>query len=72
MYKGNPMEKHLALNLKEPLKVEHLDKWISIWYNTVDENFKGEIANKAKKQALLIKNLLLYKIEASNKRNSIQ
>lgn len=49
-YTTNVVEKHLHM----PLKEEHFQKWISLFNETVDSNFSGEVANQAKQRALLI------------------
>lgn len=61
-YKGNPMDAHFKLNQKIPLKGEHFNKWKSLFVNTVEENFQGEIANLAKEKAISIADLMFYKI----------
>lgn len=65
-YKGNPMQKHLALNQLEPLKPVHFERWIEIWEHTIDLHFEGEIADGAKKRGRAIKDRIMYKIEHSN------
>jgi hemoglobin len=62
-YKRNPMDKHFALNEKEPLKKEHFDRWLELWFETVDELFTGEIAKEAKNRASTIGRLMLFKME---------
>jgi hemoglobin len=46
-YRGNPMEKHIALNRIAPLRREHFQRWIRLWEETVRENFSGIKANEA-------------------------
>lgn len=47
-YKGNPMLKHFYVNKNEPLKKEHFQRWLSLWENTINDLFFGEVAEKAK------------------------
>lgn len=47
-YRGNPIQKHLDLHLKIPLKNEHFDRWVSLFQSTVDELFEGPNAESAK------------------------
>ena len=63
IYRGNPMEKHLALNLKEKLLPQHFDRWMMHWESTIKENFKGEKADKAIERARNIALLMQYKVE---------
>ena len=66
-YKGNPMKIHIDLNVKEPLKKEHFDQWLSMFNETVDELFHGEKAELAKTRALSIATVIQIKIhQASN------
>ncbi len=37
----NPMQVHLALNMKEHLKPEHFERWLELFYAVIDENFEG-------------------------------
>lgn len=61
-YKGNPMIKHIALNLKVKLTEEHFERWIEIWEETVSTLFSGEIAENAIDKANMMKHLMVTKI----------
>lgn len=41
-YRGNPFQKHLPL----PLQTEHFDQWLTLFRETVRENFEGEKADE--------------------------
>src|SRR5687767_14971525 len=43
-YRGNPLQKHLAL----PLQREHFNRWLKLFFETVEENFQGEKAEELK------------------------
>ncbi len=47
-YHGNPIQKHFDLHQKIPLKIEHFDRWVSLFQSTVDEHFEGPTAESAK------------------------
>lgn len=49
-YSGRPFPPHIPLNLK----LENFERWITLFFETVDENFTGEKANEAKARALRI------------------
>jgi hemoglobin len=65
-YTGNPMEKHLELNKMIPLTQLHFEQWLTLWENTVNENFTGQVANEAVVRAKNIARLMQYKIEQQN------
>ena len=71
-YKGNPMLKHIELNKKEPLHKEHFTKWLQLWEETIDAYFVGKKAEEAKKKAIAMSQLMMYKIEASKQNGFIQ
>jgi hemoglobin len=49
-YTTNVVEKHLNM----PLQEAHFERWLNLFYETIDEHFSGEIANQAKQRAQLI------------------
>ncbi len=49
-YTGNPFMKHMNL----PLGQEHYESWINLFYETVDEQFEGTIADEAKRRAMIM------------------
>ena len=49
-YKTNVTEKHLHM----PLEQEHFDRWLELFYETIDELFEGEKAEIAKQRAFTI------------------
>lgn len=49
-YTTNVVEKHLHM----PLQEAHFDRWLTLFNETIDEHFSGEIANQAKQRAQLI------------------
>jgi hemoglobin len=64
-YAGNPMIKHIALDKKFPLKKEHFEVWLRLFYATVDELFKGMKAEEAKSRAAIIAQITQRKISES-------
>lgn len=62
-YKGNPMKVHKDLNEKSPLQKEHFDAWISMFKETVDELFEGQMAELAKQRAQSIAMVMQLKID---------
>ncbi|ADY50754.1 sec-independent protein translocase protein TatC [Pseudopedobacter saltans DSM 12145] len=62
-YVGNPMDAHFRLNEKRKLEGENFSRWKSLFVETVNELFEGEIANRAKKSAFAIADLMFYKLQ---------
>lgn len=58
-YHGSPFLPHGQL----PIYQEHFDRWIHLFTTTVDTNFSGPIAEKAKSQGQRMAEMFLYKID---------
>lgn len=71
-YKGNVMLAHISLNNKVDLKEAHFDQWLKLWMESCNELFEGEKVEEAKKRAVMMKNLMLFKIQQSSKDGFIQ
>ncbi|MFB9163288.1 MULTISPECIES: group III truncated hemoglobin [Arthrobacter] len=54
LYNRNALEIHFHIHAKEPLSLEHFNRWLQLWTATVDELFAGKKAEMAKVQAHLI------------------
>jgi hemoglobin len=52
-FKGSPTQKHLNVdkNLNHNISQAHFGKWLQLWFETIDELFTGEYADKAKDSA---------------------
>lgn len=57
-YQGNPFQKHVGLEIT----VSHFDRWLELFHQTVDENFRGEKANEVKDRARNIAGVWQYKL----------
>jgi hemoglobin len=64
-YSGNPMEKHIKLNKKSKIKMEHFQRWTNLFNSTVDSLFEGINAEMVKQRALSIATVMQIKILAS-------
>lgn len=51
LYRRDALQLHVALNAKHALLPEHVERWLELWADTVDELFSGEKAEFAKVQA---------------------
>ena len=52
-FKGNPTQKHMNVdkNLNYSIEQKHFGRWLQIWFETIDELYEGEYADKAKNSA---------------------
>lgn len=58
-YSGNPFLAHANLGISEI----HFKRWLSLFYETLDSSFEGEIAEKAKLQGEQMSKIFSAKIE---------
>ena len=58
-YQGSPGLKHITL----PISDTHFERWLSIFYKTVDELFSGEKAAEAKWRAERMAEMFSQKID---------
>jgi len=59
-FTGNPFARHAPL----PIEAAHFDRWISLFYETIDTLFAGEMAEDTKKRAETMAMLFLSKLSA--------
>ena len=57
-YAGSPLAKHLKL----PITREHFERWLKLFINTVDSEFRGAIAEEAKNRANSIARIFQHKM----------
>lgn len=53
-YRGGVFGKHADLHLKVGLRPGHFERWLQLWFGTVDELFAGARADQAKVHALRV------------------
>ncbi len=58
-YYGSPFMHHINL----PVEEKHFNRWLSLFYETLDENFEGEKAEQAKMQSMRMAQMFQYKIQ---------
>ena len=66
-YHGSPFLPHAKL----PVGIEHFNQWLKLFYETVDENFEGEKAERMKWQGQRMAEMFHKKIEYYKKNPSI-
>lgn len=58
-YYGSPFKPHASL----PIEVEHFNRWLDLFYETIDANFEGEKAEEAKWRSKKMAEMFRFKIE---------
>ncbi len=58
-YSGQPFLKHINL----PISEEHFARWLYLFHSTVDELFKGNVADEAKKRGAMIATMFNSKLK---------
>jgi hemoglobin len=61
-YRGNPLQRHMHL----PINKYHFNRWLLLFYLTVDENFQGEKAEEVKMRAQSIAGIFQLKMGIIN------
>lgn len=53
IYRGSPTKKHIQVdtNLHHTIEQTHFSRWLQLWFQTINELYTGEVANKAKNRA---------------------
>jgi len=59
-FTGNPFARHAPL----PIEGKHFERWIELFYQTIDMLFAGEMADNTKKRAETMAIMFLSKLEA--------
>ncbi len=65
-YKGRPFPPHAKLAVHQ----QHFDTWLDIWQQTINEHFKGSIAEEAKWRANKMAEMFISKIAYYRDNNS--
>ena len=50
-YEGNPLRAHEPLHARRPLETAHFERWLAIFDETVDAEYRGPFAELAKQRA---------------------
>jgi hemoglobin len=64
-YRKNVMEIHQHIHHLSAIKKEHLDRWVAVFHQTIDENFSGSHAELMKQRASSIASLMDIKLNHS-------
>lgn len=63
-YDGNPMLKHLSIHKMAPMTKAHFDKWLQLFFKTVDGLFEGENAQTIKQCATSMATVMQLKMDS--------
>lgn len=58
-FKGNPFAKHAPL----PIEGKHFDRWLTLFRETIDANFEGNMASDTKSRAELMAAMFLKRLQ---------
>jgi len=58
-YAGNPVGAHRSVHDRCPFGQREMDRWLTLWAETVDELFAGELAEVAKGRARMAADAIL-------------
>jgi hemoglobin len=62
-YTGGAFAPHAALHAKVELRPGHFERWLQLWFGTVDSMFAGDRANLAKVHALRVARAFLERLQ---------
>jgi hemoglobin len=62
-YSGGVFGKHAELHGKVGLREGHFERWLQLWFGTVDALFAGERANLAKVHALRVGQAFIQRLQ---------
>ncbi|BBU23233.1 group III truncated hemoglobin [Mycobacterium xenopi] len=54
LYRGSALNAHRHVHRRTPLSARHFVRWLATWNSTVDEMYRGPVAERAKIQAARI------------------
>ena len=58
------MIKHIELNKLSPLQQSHFERWLTLWGETINENFAGQKSKEAITRARTIAQIMQNKISS--------
>jgi hemoglobin len=53
-YDGHPFQPHLRVNQKHTLTIDHFQRWLALFSETLSERFTGETAEQVRQRATQI------------------
>ncbi len=65
-YKGGMIYKHLRLHAQKPLRLEHFQRWLELFTQTIDAYYDGPNAQAMKQFAYSIANTIYNRVSQHN------
>ena len=65
-YNGNPFQPHLIVNQKHTLTIDHFERWLKLFTETLAEKFTGDTAEQVRQRATQIAMVWNHKLEYIN------
>ncbi|GAB3885583.1 group III truncated hemoglobin [Spirosoma agri] len=65
-YDGHPFRPHLIVNQKHTLTIDHFERWLALFTQTLTEHFEGETADQVRQRATQIALVWNNKLEYLN------
>lgn len=65
-YDGHPFRPHLLVNQKHTLTIDHFERWLALFSETITERFTGETAEQVRQRATQIALVWNNKLEYLN------
>ena len=64
VYKGNPLKAHIDTDRRvgQSITSGHFGRWLQLWFETIDKDFHGEHADRAKNHARKMSSHMFMKI----------
>lgn len=64
VYKGNPVKAHIDTDRQvgQSITTGHFGRWLELWFETINLNFQGEHADRAKNHARKMSTHMFMKI----------
>ncbi|MFD2202059.1 group III truncated hemoglobin [Shivajiella indica] len=71
--KFNPIPVHREVDNQSQNQISefHFNNWLELWFETLDQHFKGEVADYAKSHAQKMAYILLFKIREGRTKNQV-
>lgn len=64
VYKGNPLKAHIGTDKRigQSITTNHFGRWLELWFETINQHFYGEHADRAKNRARKMSTHMFMKI----------
>lgn len=69
LYTKNVIMPHVFIHQLSPIEKNHFDRWLILFSETIDINFEGETAERAKQRAASIATIMRLKLSGSTSIN---